>query len=52
MDDYMERHEPVKTFVYEREQLKNSDKPEKKKKYYGFKSIYKSPGFTRAHCIL
>ncbi|XP_063404370.1 uncharacterized protein LOC134687841 [Mytilus trossulus] len=52
MDDYMERHEPVKRFVYEREHMKNSDLPEKKKKYYGFKSIYKSPGFTRAHRIL
>ncbi|XP_052086923.1 ras-associated and pleckstrin homology domains-containing protein 1-like [Mytilus californianus] len=52
MNDYMERHEPVKRFVYEREQLKNSDLPEKKKKYYGFKSIYKSPGYRKAHRIL
>ncbi|CAC5422475.1 unnamed protein product [Mytilus coruscus] len=52
MNDYMERHEPVKKFVYEREHLKNSNLPEKKKKYYGFKSIYKSPRYNRAHCIL
>ncbi|XP_052086736.1 uncharacterized protein LOC127724026 [Mytilus californianus] len=49
MNDYMERHEPVIRFVYEREHLKNSDLPEKKKKYYGFRSTYKSPRYNRAH---
>ncbi|XP_052086927.1 WASP homolog-associated protein with actin, membranes and microtubules-like isoform X2 [Mytilus californianus] len=49
MNDYMERHDPVKRFVYERQQLKNSNLPEKKKKYYGFKSIYKSPQYKRAY---
>ncbi|CAC5422476.1 unnamed protein product [Mytilus coruscus] len=49
MNEYMERHDPVKRFVYEREQLKNSNLPEKKKKYYGFKSIYKSPQYKRAY---
>ncbi|CAG2217823.1 unnamed protein product [Mytilus edulis] len=49
MNDYMERHEPVKRFVYEREHLKNSDLPEAKKKYYGFRSNYKSPRYNQAH---
>ncbi|XP_071134418.1 uncharacterized protein [Mytilus edulis] len=49
MNDYMERHEPVKRFVYEREHLKNSDLPEAKKKYYGFRSNYKSPRYNQPH---
>ncbi|XP_063403594.1 uncharacterized protein LOC134687321 [Mytilus trossulus] len=50
MNDYMERHEPVKRFVYEREHLKNSDLPESKKKYYGFRSNYKSPRHNQTYC--
>lgn len=46
VDEYMERHDPVKTFVYEREQL-----PENKKKYYEFRSIYKYPGYKRINSI-
>ncbi|VDH90218.1 Hypothetical predicted protein [Mytilus galloprovincialis] len=45
MDDYMERHDPVQGFVYGREHLQNSNLPENKKKYFGFKSIYKYPQY-------
>lgn len=51
VDDYMKRHDPVKTFVYEREQLKYSDLPKNKKKYYEFRSIYKYPGYKRINSI-
>ncbi|XP_071135241.1 uncharacterized protein [Mytilus edulis] len=49
MDDYMERHDPVQGFVYKREHLKNSDLPENRKKFYGFKSIYKYPQYKSAY---
>lgn len=46
MDEYLERHDPVKKFVYQRRHLKNFDLPKKKKTFYGFKSIYKFPHYT------
>ncbi|XP_063401929.1 uncharacterized protein LOC134686185 [Mytilus trossulus] len=49
MDDYMERHDPVQGFVYGREHLKNSELRENKKKYYGFKSIYKYPQYKNPY---
>ncbi|XP_052087131.1 uncharacterized protein LOC127724243 [Mytilus californianus] len=45
MDNYMERHDPVQGFVY----IRNSDLPENRKKYYGFKSIYKYPQYKSAY---
>lgn len=43
MNDYMERHIPVKKFVYHRNLPNDSSLANSKKEYYGFNSKYKYP---------